>query len=297
MKNISRRHFIEASLGSLMALPLTRLSGISKNNKVPVLKAAKINLGQSGIRVSRLAMGTGTNGWNQVSDQTRLGIDSYTALLGYGYERGITFWDTADIYGSHPAIRKALKQIPREKVVIMTKVWTGPTRWRSTVNIMTELDRFRKELGTDMIDIVLLHCQTDSNWPEQFKQLRDALSEAKAKKIIRAHGCSCHSLAALKAAARSSWVEVVLARINHAGRSMDDTPDKVLPVLKRIHSQKKAVIGMKIFGCGKLSKPKQRQQSLKYVLGSGCVDALSIGFLKKSEIDDTISQINRLLGV
>ena len=66
----------------------------------------------------------------------------------------------------------------------------------------------------DHIDVCLMHCLTESDWTERYRGVMDVLSEAKEKGVIRAHGCSCHSIEALRAAAKSPWVEVDLVRIN-----------------------------------------------------------------------------------
>ncbi len=173
-------------------------------------------------------MGTGTSGWGHTSDQTRLGAD-LTRLLRYGFDRGVTFWEAADQYGSHEFLAAGLKEVDRSKVVVLTK-----TNSETADGIRNDLERFRKELGTDYIDIVLLHAITDPDWTKNMKGAMDALSEAKQKGIIRAHGCSCHDLGALKAAADSPWVDVDLARINPAGLHMDDSPAVVIPILQKM---------------------------------------------------------------
>jgi len=206
-----------------------------------------------------------------------------------------TFFDVADTYGSHTYLREVLKTIPREKVVILTKMWTQSNDWYVVEETPKLLDRFRQEIGTDYLDIVLLHCQISADWLDETKKMRDALSEAKAKGIIGAHGVSCHSLEALKAAATSDWVDVLLARINHTGSQMDGKPQEVMPVLQQAHDRGAGVIGMKIFGAGTLVKEKQRQASLEYVWKSGNLDAMTIGFEKPDQIEDTMQRVRRIL--
>ena len=224
-----------------------------------------------------------------------MGTKGFVDLAKHAYNSGITFFDVADIYGSHQFLKEVLKHIPREKVVIMSKIWTRSNDWLEYKGAQAALDRFRKEIGTEFIDIVLLHCQVASDWTTEFKKGRDVLSKAKEDGIIRAHGVSCHSLDALKTAAKSEWVDILLSRINHKGTKMDDKPEKVMPVLKQAHDNGKGVLGMKIYGCGDLVKEDQREASLKYVLGSGNVDAMTIGFENAGQIDDTIKRINRIL--
>jgi aryl-alcohol dehydrogenase-like predicted oxidoreductase len=294
MKTCSRRKFLKTcAAGFTVAATKPRLLAEAK---APTAKLRQAKLGHSGITVSRLAMGTGTNGWRHQSDQTRLGMKKFIGLAETAHAAGVTFFDVADTYGSHTYLREALKIIPREKVVILTKIWTDFDDDHAAQEAARLLDRFRREIGTDYVDIVLLHCQTSPNWLTATQRLREALAHAKTKGLIRAHGVSCHNFDALQAAAASDWVDILLARINHAGRAMDNTPEKVMPVLKRAHDRGAGVIGMKIFGAGALTQEAQRQQSLEYVWKSGNVDAMTIGFADTSQIGDTISRINQILG-
>src|SRR5262249_13066617 len=206
-------------------------------------------LGRTGIHTSRLAMGTGTVGVGHHSHQTALGVKGLSELLLNGYDHGLRFFDAADSYGSHPHVAEALKHIPRDKVTVLTKSWA-----RKPEDMRADIDRFRKELGTEYIDVLLMHCLTEGDWTERYKGVMDVLSDAKQKDIIRAHGCSCHSIEALRAAAASSWVEVDLARINPVGAMMDADPATVIPVLKQMKASGKAVVGMKILGAGELRK-------------------------------------------
>jgi len=296
MAKITRRQFLKYSLTGTGAI-VTNNSGFFTSNELgaAVQKIDRVILGKSGIQVSRLAWGTGTHGWKFVSDQTKLGTKGFIELAQRAYDSGITFFDVADIYGSHKYLRDALKFIPREKIVIMTKIWTRSNDWLEYQGAQVALDRFRKEIGTDFLDIVLLHCQISPDWETEFKKARDVLSKAKADGIIRAHGVSCHTLDALKTTANSDWVEILLSRINHTGVRMDDKPEKVMAILKQAHDSGKGVLGMKIFGCGGLVEEEQREASLKYVLASGNVDAMTIGFENAGQIDDTIKRINRIL--
>src|SRR2546429_6608717 len=208
-----------------------------------------VTLGKTGIQTSRLAMGTGTVGSGHHSHQTALGIKGLSDLLLNGYDHGLRFFDSADSYGSHPHVAEALKHVPRDTVTVLTKTWA-----RDPAEARADLDRFRKELGTDYLDICLMHCLTESDWTERYKGVMDVLSEAKEKGIIRAHGCSCHSIEALRAAANSPWVEVDLARINPIGSHMDADPTTVTGVLREMKAAGKGGIGVKILGEGGLRK-------------------------------------------
>jgi 1-deoxyxylulose-5-phosphate synthase len=243
-----------------------------------------ITLGRTGIKTSRLAMGTGTVGSGHHSHQTALGVQGLSDLLLNGYDHGLRFVDAADSYGSHPHVAEALKHVQRDKVTVLTKTWA-----RDPATARADLDRFRRELGTDYLDICLMHCLTEVDWPERFKGVMDVFSEAKQKGIIRAHGCSCHSIEALRAAAKSPWVEVDLARINPIGSHMDADPQIVVSVLREMKAAGKAVIGMKILGQGDLAQ--RQDEAIKYALSLGILDAFTIGAESKSQQEDLLRRI------
>jgi len=243
-----------------------------------------VTLGKTGIQTSRLAMGTGTVGSGHHSHQTALGVKGLSDLLLNGYDHGLRFFDSADSYGSHPHLAEALKHVPRDKVTVLTKTWA-----RDPASASADLDRFRRELGTDHIDVCLMHCLTEDNWTERYKGVMDVLSEAKEKGIIRAHGCSCHSIAALRAATISPWVEVHLVRINPVGAFMDSDPNTVVSVIREMRAAGKGIIGMKILGQGELRN--RQDEALNFALGLDLLDAFTIGAESQSEQGDLIRRI------
>src|SRR5881296_3381005 len=246
--------------------------------------ADTVTLGKTGIQTSRLAMGTGTVGVGHHSHQTALGIRGLSDLLLNGYDHGLRFFDSADSYGSYPHVADALKHVPRDRVTVLTKTWA-----RDPVTARADLDRFRRELGTDHIDICLMHCLSEGDWTERYKGVMDVLSEAKEKGIIRAHGCSCHSIEALRVAARSPWVEVDLVRLNPIGSHMDADPDTVVSVLREMRAAGKGIVGMKILGQGDLSN--RQDEALRYALSLNLLDAFTIGAESIPEQQDLIRRI------
>ncbi len=283
---MKRREFLARTAGGLGAawLGSKAVSGFAFPPGARFNPTDTVVLGKTGIRSSRLACGTGTVGTGHHSHQTALGLEGLADLLWHGYDQGLRFFDSADSYGSHPHVAEALKRVPREKVIILTKSWA-----RDAAGMRADLDRFRKELNTDYIDVFLMHCLTDPDWSEKYKGAMDVLSEAKAQGIIRAHGCSCHSIGALRAAAKSPWVEVDLARINPIGAHMDADPETVLSVLREMRATGKAVIGMKILGQGDMRD--RIDDALKYALSLGVLDAFTIGAENRAEQEDLIRRI------
>jgi aryl-alcohol dehydrogenase-like predicted oxidoreductase len=243
-----------------------------------------VTLGNTGIHTTRLAMGTGTVGSGHHSHQTALGVKGLSELLLNGYDHGLRFFDTADSYGSHPHVAEALKHVPRDKVTILTKTWA-----RDAASARADLERFLRELGTDYIDICLMHCLTEGDWTERFQGVMEVLSEAQQKGIIRAHGCSCHSIEALRAAAKSPWVQVHLVRINPIGAYMDAAPDTVVSVMREMRANGHAIVGMKILGQGELRN--RQDEALRYALSLDLLDAFTIGAESKFEQEDLIRRI------
>ncbi len=246
-----------------------------------------VTLNQTGIQVSRLAFGTGSDGWQHASNQTRIGFEPLVNLIRFAYERGVTFWDSADQYGSHPHFGRALNFIPRTSVVITTK-----TTSVTAEGARADLDRFRRELNTDYLDIVLLHCMTQGDWPTRYAGAMDVLSEAKQQGIVKAVGVSCHDINAFRTAAETDWVEVVLARINYAQKHMDASPDEVIQVMERMHALGKGIYGMKVFGNGDLAHDPEK--ALRYVMNLRCVDALTLGMTSESEVTEGIQVMEML---
>jgi aryl-alcohol dehydrogenase-like predicted oxidoreductase len=245
----------------------------------------RVELGNTGIFVSQLAFGTGSDGWQGQSKQSDLGTDRLAALLRSGYELGINFWDTADAYGTHPHIAKALENVPRDQVVIVTK-----TLSIQGDQVKRDLDRFLKELNTDTIDILLLHVMTHADWPKRYAAAMQVLSEAKQKGIVRALGVSCHSLKALKATLDTDWCEVVMARINHAGVNMDASPEKVAPVLDKLFAAGKGVYGMKILGNGRLTGNVDK--AIRYAFSLGNIHAMTIGMTSIEQLNENIRSVS-----
>jgi len=284
---VKRREFITRTAAVFGAAWLGSKVAFSKASIARVSATDTVTLGKTGIQTSLLAMGTGTVGSGHHSHQTALGIEGLSDLLRHGYDQGLRFFDVADSYGSHPHAAEALKHIPREKVTILTKSWA-----RDAAGMRADIERFRKELSADYIDILLMHCLTEDDWTTRFRPVMDVLEEAREKGIIRAHGCSCHSIGALRAAAKSPWVQVDLARINPIGAHMDADPQTVVSVLREMRTSGKAVIGMKILGQGDMRA--RVDEALKYALSLGVLNAFTIGAESRSEQDDLVRRIASL---
>ena len=297
----SRRRFLGAALagaGALAAGPEWLSTGPARAAGGKRAATDIVTLGKTGIKVSRLAQGTGYNGSARSSAHTRLGEKAFDGLIHHGADQGITFMDMADLYGSHRYVRHALAGRSRDKIVYLSKIWPETQYWNAfSGGAKPEIDRFRRELDTDVIDICLMHCMRNGQWPQDHKRVCDELDELKEQGAVRAVGVSCHNLDALKVAAANPWVDVILARINNVGRdaAMDGSVEEVVPVLKQARANGKVIIGMKIFGAGRLTSPEQKDASLKFVFENELVDAITVGMLSTEQIDDTVARMNKAL--
>jgi len=297
MKKTNRREFLHTSAAGLAGLTVfsAGLSGCGSSPAITGTEIDMVKLGDTGLTVPRVALGTGSGGWKRHSNQTKLGTKKFVELSQHAYDRGIRFFDTADMYGSHTFVREALKVIPRDKVTVLTKVMVYDHEgWYKTEPLQNSLDRFRQETGSEYFDILLLHCMINGQWPVEYKKFMDGFSEAKQKGIVKTVGISCHDLNAMREAAVNPWVDVLLARINHQGPKMDGTPAEVMEVLETARMNGKGVIGMKVFGMRDLIKDDQREKSLNYVLKSGNVHCMTLGLESKEEVDDAVSRVMRI---
>ncbi|MDR1357480.1 MAG: aldo/keto reductase [Tannerellaceae bacterium] len=292
----TRRSFIKTGTIGLGGLWLTGSAGIRQTQQFHDPYEI-VEIGRTGIKTTRLCMGTGIRASGGVSNLTRSGHENSVQLIREIYGRGVRMFDAADSYGTHTILGDALKVYPRRDFTIFTKIWFA-TRDAERVNIDAVVDRFLKELQTDYIDGVLLHCLTTGEWVTELSDYMEAIDRLKQKGVIRAHGVSCHSLDAMKAAALEPWVDTCHCRYNPFGPRMDDTVENVAPVVTQLHKAGKGVIGMKIYGEGTFANdPEKKNQSLKYLLHSGDVDILDIGMDKMSDLTDTeerIRLVNRI---
>lgn len=298
---MNRRQFIRTSAAAAGAA-LTSQFWFPKSFAATAAKRTAVDqvpLGNTGIKLSRLGIGTGSNnGFVQTSG----GKEQFIKLIHYAHERGVTYVDTAQSYATFPWIGDAIKGLPREKVFIQSKVPDRPT------DVLATIDRHRKTFNTDYIDSLLIHCMTRGNWTDadQWKRVMDAFDEAKEKKWILSKGVSCHSLPALKAATASDWNQVHLVRINPQGKHMDtrsgawngEVTSEINPVveeIKSMHAKGRGVIGMKIFGNGDFKERSDREKSIRYAMKFKEIDAIVIGFSKPEEVDEAIEMMNTAL--
>ncbi|HZS49871.1 MAG TPA: aldo/keto reductase [Bryobacterales bacterium] len=294
MAQTSRRDFLKAGVGAAV------LSGIGGAAAQTARRSATdwVTLGKSNVKVTRLALGTGTFGGRV---QRALGQEQFTRLVRYAYDRGIRFFETSETYPGMPEMLGiALKGIPRDTYKLMTKYRTP-----ASGDPAPKIDEFRRQLNTEYIDILLLHCLRPPTWAADYKSLQDGFSEAKSRKIILAHGASVHGLPALRTFPGNQWLDIAMIRMNHNGTRMDtantwdaDAPgnvDEVVAHARQVHAQGMGVISMKLCGEGRFTRAEDRDAALRFAMNLGCVDAVTIGFKSTAEIDEAIERMNRVM--
>ncbi len=290
MSHFSRRNFLKSGLA---AGALTGISGLPA-----MAERAKatdwVTLGRSGMKVSRLAFGTGTFSGRV---QRNLGQEQFTSLVRYAYDNGIRFFETAESYpGMHQMLGIALKGIPRESYRLMSKVTTG-----DGLDPQEKLDRLRKFANTDLFDIMLLHVQHTPTWPSDTERWQDIILEAETKETIRTHGASVHGLPALRQIPGDKWLEIGMIRMNHKGVHMDADDYRtrglgdVSEVVKQVHHARKAgkgVISMKLIGEGSFTRREDRQAAMRFALRHAGVNCVTVGYKSPAEIDEAIENVN-----
>ncbi len=252
------------------------------------------------MKVTRLAFGTGTHGGRV---QRELGQEGFTRLVRHAYDNGIRFFETADSYGGmHEMLGIALKGLPRDSYRLMSKYRTP-----NQGDPLPKLDTYRRQLNTEYLDIMLLHCVRPPTWNSDYRDMEDAFEEAKHRKVILSHGASEHGLPALRQFPGNRFLEVAMIRMNHKGVRMDvdsatepggeaigDVP-AVVALTRKVHDEGMGVISMKLVGEGRFTNPEDREAALRYTMNLGCVDSVTIGFKNTAEIDEAIERMNRVM--
>jgi aryl-alcohol dehydrogenase-like predicted oxidoreductase len=289
MAHFTRREFLQTGLaaGTLAvagALPLSARRGSATD---------VVTLGRSGVKVTRLAFGTGSFS-GQV--QRGLGQDGFTRLVRHAYDRGIRFFETAESYGEmHRMLGIALKGIPRDSYQLMSKVTT-----REGVKPQQKLDELRRLAATEYFDIMLLHWQHTATWPADTARWQDGILEAQSRKVVIGHGASVHGLPALRRVPGNSWLQVAMIRVNHTGKSMDaedyatqglgNVPEVVTRV-QEVRKEGMGVIAMKLAGEGTFDR-EDRRKAMRFAFRSAGVDCVTVGYKSPAEIDEAIENLN-----
>jgi predicted aldo/keto reductase-like oxidoreductase len=295
----TRRQFVQRSTVAAGALALAPAATLSARAAVKRTAVDEVTLGNTGLKLSRLGMGTGSaNG----TVQTALGRDGFNSLVHYAYDQGIRYFDCSQTYVTFTWMADAIKGLPREKLFLQSKISGRPA------DIMATIDHHRKVFNTDYIDSMLVHCMFNQGWTDSFKQVMDGFDQAREKKWIKAKGVSCHSIPALRDSVASDWTEVHLVRVNPQGVRIDGMEQEMWPAtdhshdvapivdeLKKIRAKGRGAIGMKLIGNGEFVKAEDREKSIRFAMSLPELDAVVIGMKSNAEVDEAITRINAAL--
>ena len=293
MAHYSRRDFLKTGLAAAAFAGAGSLQ----------LRAARetatdwVTLGRSGVKVTRLAFGTGSISGKVQRD---LGQEGFTSLVRYSYDRGVRFFETAESYGDmHRMLGVALKGIPRDSYRLMSKVTT-----REGVDPQQKIDELRKLANTEYFDIMLLHWQHEATWPTNSMRWQDGISEAQARHAVVGHGASVHGLPALRQFPGNQWLQVAMVRMNHKGVRMDaedyntnglGNVSEVVSHVKQVRKEGMGVISMKLVGEGMFTTREDRQAAMRYAFRNAGVDCVTVGYKNTAEIDEAIENLDLAL--
>jgi len=292
MSHFSRRDFLRTGLAAGVLAGTGRLPLRAAGGKA----TDWVTLGKSGVKVTRLAFGTGSMSGRV---QRELGQDEFTRQVRYAYDHGIRFFETAEGYTDmHRMLGVALKGIPRDSYRLMSKVTTKPG-----VDPQAKLDELRKLANTEYFDIMLLHWQHTATWPADSARWQDAILEAQSRKVVVSHGASVHGLPALRQVPGNTWLDVAMIRVNHTGKSMDaedyatqglgNVPEVVTHV-KQVRGQGLGVIAMKLVGEGAFDR-EDRRKAMRFAFRNAGVDCVTVGYKSPAEVDEAIENLNLAL--
>src|SRR5213076_3621524 len=179
-----------------------------------------VNLGRTGLKVSRICLGCMTYGESDRGNHTwTLGEEASRPFIRRAIELGINFFDTANVYSdgtSEEIVGRALKDFTRrDEVVIATKVHgrmrPGPNgAGLSRKAIFAEIDNSLRRLGMDYIDLYQIH-RFDHETPieETLEALHDIVKAGKARYIGASSMHAWQFARALGIAERHGWTRFV----------------------------------------------------------------------------------------
>src|SRR6186713_1118406 len=292
MADFTRRQFMKTGLAAGTLAVTGGLPVMAQRQTATDL----VTLGRSGVKVTRLAFGTGSFSGKVQRD---LGQEAFTRLVRHAYDRGIRFFETAESYGEmHRMLGVALKGIPRDTYQLMSKVTT-----KEGVSPQQKFDELRTLANTEYFDIMLLHWQHTASWPADTARWQDAILEVQSRKVVLGHGASVHGLPALRRVPGNDWLQVAMIRVNHTGKAMDAEDyntqglGNVPEVVSRVQEVRKrgmGVISMKLAGEGTFDR-EDRRKAMRFAFRNAGVDCVTVGYKSPAEIDEAIENLNLAL--
>lgn len=240
-------------------------------------------LGKSNIEVSRLCFGSLT----MTKSQVNLSPKESGELLNFGFENGINFIDTAELYENYHQIREVFKYQKRENLVISSKTYAYTKE-----GARDSLNKYLKELKTDYADIFLLHEQESELTLKGHYEALEELWKLKEKGYIKSVGISTHKIKGVEAARKFKEIDIIHPMTNLEGLGILDGTIKEM--MEQIRLAKESGIGiyaMKVLGGGHLIS--KNEEAIKWAVNQEEFDSIAIGMQSKSEILANTSLINK----
>ena len=234
-------------------------------------------LGRSGLTVSRMCFGTLTMSPLQCDMSPEAGA----RLLIYAYERGVRFLDTADLYGTYPHIRLALKEAGDYVISTKAYCYDEPTARQA-------LERAFRGTGRDYIDLFMLHEQESLYTLRGHEEALNYLQRQKELGHIGAVGVSTHFCACVEAAPRFPMIDVIHPLINVSGIGIQDGARQDMErAIAHARDFGIGIFAMKPLGGGHLIS--SNGEALAYALESPLLDAIAVGMQSTREIDANVA--------
>jgi uncharacterized protein len=234
----------------------------------------KTNFGNTSLSVSKLCFGTLTVG----PLQAKFGIPRAVKVFEYAWERGINFFDSAELYGTQPYIG-ALSNHIRHEAVVVTKSYSD------TADKMREsVENSLREMKLDSIPVYLLHEQESSLTLSGHRRALDVLLEYKQKGLIQVLGVSTHTVEVTRVVRLLPELEVIFSMHNIEGYGIKDgTREDMEDELKQDYEAGLGVYLMKSLGGGKLLH--RAREALEYSRDYPYAHSVAIGMKDEREVD------------
>lgn len=195
-------------------------------------------------------------------------------LVRAAEELGLTFWDTAPPYGSHPHVREGLRAVCRHEVQVASKTQAAdPGAAREAIAALAA------DLGTDYLDLAFVHIVKPGTLRDRLRALPGFVA-ARDAGLTRAIGLSTHSPSVVRAASMVPEIEVICATYNSCGLWFDEgSQEEMRAALVHAREAGKGVYIIKLLAHGQLATgPAEVEKALRFAFTSGVADAFNIGF-------------------
>lgn len=217
--------------------------------------------------------------------QNDASIEEKASVLDYAYEKGINFYDTAELYENYDVLAKFLKGKDRKSIYLASKSYAY-----NTETAKYSIDKALSELGTDYIDFFMLHEQDNGNNFRGHMEAVEQFMKYKEQGIIRKFGISTHAIAAVKDSVQFKEIDIVFGIYNATGIGIaDGTNVEMLEAMKFAQDNGKFIMAMKPYGGGHFTS--DTKYAFNFVNKERCINSVAVGMKSNSEVDVNVSYL------